>query len=435
MQRFVLSVAALAFSVAASTAGVCAAQEEDEDEVQAMPARLVLASAARPALVGPMVERLQALGGSGLVLDQTQRRRLDSARAAAQRTADAPTSSQLRAAVFRSVDVAVRGVLPLALRPTAAGRLRALAPIRDRAAVDAARTRVTRIRGRVSNRRVRAACDQVVALATLALARMTSEDAAQNTARGAGSALADVVAATVAAGAPAQAALDTVLGTDTVVTGSISKGPFVAGSSVTVVALDDHGVAIAAARRTVTTNDRGEYTLELPHHGLVSIEAHGRAYDELTGQVSRGALRLRALARTSDGAGTMNANVVTDACYERTLHLLSEGSEFSAAVAQAERELFTGFALGTSGAAGRRMRVDRDPELLTSSATVIEAANAAGITVQSLMDHLARDLADDGIVEPRLQDLLHRAYDSVDVTEVRARFDARFGDTSRHEAR
>ena len=416
MQRFVLSAAILALALVAGSPALSAAQERV--------VRLEIVEAARPALIAPMVERLKARAGSGLSLDETQSRRLDLAGAAMRRATATPTDAQLRAAVLQSVDVAVRGVLPLALPQDAALRLRALAPIRDRGTLDAARIRVTRMRARVTNRRVQAACDAVLTMMTQPIGRSTAVEAAS----AAGRALADVVASSVAAGAPVQAAFDTVFGPGTVVTGSVSKGPFLSDSSVTVAALDDRGTAIAPAVRTRTINDLGEYAVELPHRGLLSVEARGRAYDELTGEVSSDPLTLRALARASEGAGAMNANVITHICYERTLRLLRRAPGFSAAAARAERELFRELALATPATAGRRMRVDRDDRLLTLSAAIIEAANASGVTVQALMDRLASDLADDGALQPRFRAALLRAQRTIDGAEVRARLDRRFGE-------
>ena len=87
------------------------------------------------------------------------------------------------------------------------------------------------------------------------------------------------------------------------VRGSVQKGPFALGSSVTVYPADDRAHPDGRAFPTQTSNALGEFELSVPHRGLAFVEARGFHYPEATGNLSHAPRTLRARARAARSRG------------------------------------------------------------------------------------------------------------------------------------
>ncbi len=224
-------------------------------------------------------------------------------------------------------------------------------------------------------------------------------------------------------------------------TGSVQKGPFVIGSSVVVSPLNASNLQPTGQTfLTNTKNDRGEFEVVFEATGPVSVEGEGYYYNEITGSLSGAELTLRAFfVPTGTGLQEAYLNLVTHLTTERIKVLVTGGTAFEPAVAQAEGELFNGLDLTRDGftpaVAGIRMNVlggdnEDNAYLLLMSATLLQTANArpAGsleAKIQELLNQMALDLAD-GTFEASLRVELATALSLVDLSFVETQLAARF---------
>jgi hypothetical protein len=195
------------------------------------------------------------------------------------------------------------------------------------------------------------------------------------------------------------------------VSGAIQKGPFILGAQVQVNVLDAAGDPTGAVFNTTTTNDKGEFSVTV-EPSVVELVTEGFYYNEATWSLSAAPISMRALAELdSAGAQQIYVNAVTHMARPRALSLYAGGAELSDAVAQAETELASAFPLvaPASLAPGTAMNAlggddDSNAYSLAMSCLVAQVAqwSSDGADVdaqlQQLINNVASDLADDGVV-------------------------------------
>ncbi len=121
--------------------------------------------------------------------------------------------------------------------------------------------------------------------------------------------------------------------------GSVQKGPLVEDSVVRAVYVWSEDEASSQTFETRTTNDMGDFSLDLPSSGLLSVSVSGRHYDEALGRLSHTPITLRAYGELSGAETLVHVNALTDLSFARVSHLVSTGMGFTEATIQAEREL------------------------------------------------------------------------------------------------
>ncbi len=99
--------------------------------------------------------------------------------------------------------------------------------------------------------------------------------------------------------------------------GSAQKGPFAAGAVVHAVYVDPRGRAAPEEFETETTNDLGDFSLDLPALGILSLVATGRYYAEALGRLSNAPISLRAYRSVSKDDAAVHINAVTDLTFDR----------------------------------------------------------------------------------------------------------------------
>jgi hypothetical protein len=122
--------------------------------------------------------------------------------------------------------------------------------------------------------------------------------------------------------------------------GKVQKGPFIAGTIVTLNELNNNLNQTGKSFTTSITDDIGSFellNLELGS-GLVMLTANGFYFSELYGTLSSGSLSLQTIADL-DGNETLNINILTHLVKGRTEKLVSEGANFQQASSQAKNEL------------------------------------------------------------------------------------------------
>lgn len=228
--------------------------------------------------------------------------------------------------------------------------------------------------------------------------------------------------------------------------GSVQKGPFVLGSSVQVTPIDAAGEPLGDVYPTATNNDLGEFSIELPMPGPVSIESSGFYYNEVSGELSGAELTLRAIY-VSSGPGPQEAyvNLITHLTEGRVRTLLGQGQEYGEAITQAEAELRVALGVGLPdfdpAAVGTDMNLlggnaPANQYLLAVSSVLAQVGviRAGGVdgpidaNLQAAVNEISSDLADDGSIGPALRAEVDAGDLALDSAAVMAAFAARLAE-------
>jgi cysteine-rich repeat protein len=228
--------------------------------------------------------------------------------------------------------------------------------------------------------------------------------------------------------------------------GAVQKGPFVIGSTIDVALLDSSGNPTGAVYRTSTSNDLGEFSIELPKAGPVLVEGDGFYYNEVTGRLSEASIVLRAVYRaTKTPTQPVYVNLITHLTHRRIGVLALQGETLANATAIAEDELQVALGIGLAdleiAEAGTSLNIlggdtlDNAYLLAVSSVLAQAGVNLAGglegpvdANLQELVNRIALDLADDGAIAPELRADIDAGELAVDSSAVMIALAARLAD-------
>ena len=183
------------------------------------------------------------------------------------------------------------------------------------------------------------------------------------------------------------------------VAGLAQKGPFVKGSAVTVYELE--GRSLNPTGRIFTTkvsSDKGEYAFQKLNIAsqYAVFEASGYYRNEVTGDVSSGAISLSALVDLSE-RDSVNINVLTHMENEYVHNLVQIGADFADAKKIADANIGAAFGMNISKDFERLNVLGsgaEDTELLAISLMLQSDLNA-GKLVERLAE-ISKDVAKDG---------------------------------------
>lgn len=208
------------------------------------------------------------------------------------------------------------------------------------------------------------------------------------------------------------------------VNGVIFKGPFRAGSTLTLTPLTDALLPNGEALTLAVGADDGSYSAEVEIGGLILATARGLALDEAKGDYREAELVLTAYAVAGAGAFDLHLNVLTDLSRGRVEVLIGEGVAPAEAITQAEAELSEALPVGVGGPGVRGAGLDPYGDgyaqswLFAVSSTLAQAGHdMEGIGLGSLpvlMDQLRDDFADDGVLREQLVEAIYRAESHLD---------------------
>jgi cysteine-rich repeat protein len=225
--------------------------------------------------------------------------------------------------------------------------------------------------------------------------------------------------------------------------GSVQKGPLVLGSSVEVAPLDAAGNPTGTVFGTSTINDAGEFWVEVPKSGPVSIEGSGYYYNEITGDISGSWISLRAIYMASKTeTHPITINPVTHLTHERVRTLRDQGQTFADAIAIAEQELQVALGIGLAdldiaqpGTALDILGGDTPDNAYLFAVSTVLAQGGVDLAggpdgsidghLQVLMNEIAFDLADDGQIAPELRATIDAAELGFNTATVEAALAAR----------
>jgi hypothetical protein len=133
------------------------------------------------------------------------------------------------------------------------------------------------------------------------------------------------------------------------VQGSVAKGPFLLGSSVTISSVDDAGNPTGMSFPTTTSDDLGNFSATFAYRGAALVSANGYFFNEVENALSASSVTLQSYAEfTNGGPQLATVNCVTALTSQRVKTLLGDGQSLAAAARQAQSELTSALAIGGS---------------------------------------------------------------------------------------
>jgi hypothetical protein len=210
-------------------------------------------------------------------------------------------------------------------------------------------------------------------------------------------------------------------GEDVVVTGTAEKGPFVAGSTLTVSDLSPDGTRTEVGTTDVT-DGLGSFEFGIEESSLLELSMLGSYRDELDGLPSPSDITLLSVVKLSSAEDqTTHINVLTHLASARAVDLLSKGESAGTAIAQAGDDVLAALSPVVDGPAipdfgDLTLFVSTDPNaylLAISSIFYQYALDEAGQSgdvdaeLQALIDGLRADLEDGDIDDTATLDALH----------------------------
>ena len=188
------------------------------------------------------------------------------------------------------------------------------------------------------------------------------------------------------------------------VNGSVQKGPFIQGSSITIQALDDNLEPIGKNYQTQTTDDKGSFSVgKQINNQFVEIIANGYYFNEITGKVSTAPITLRSYSDLSEG-GTVNVNILTTLEMARIKYLVTEKQmSLVEARLQAEKEILSIFNIPTTmlGVSFDKMDISQAGDanaVLLAISIMMQYGRSEGEMLE-FITKVAADVANDGVLD------------------------------------
>ena len=215
------------------------------------------------------------------------------------------------------------------------------------------------------------------------------------------------------------------------VNGSVQKGPFTQGTTITIQALDEKLNPTGKNYSTKTTDDAGSFNIGSQIESrYVEIMAVGYYFNEIEGKVSSSTLTLRSLSDLSE-EGKTNVNLLTTLESDRMRALVEEGKTIAEARKQAEQEIFAVFNIpNTVGDTGfDKMDItsgtDADAILLAISAS-LQAGQSVG-ELSELISKIAGEVANNGaLTSDIIRNRIIEGCKKVDADAVRSNLTSRY---------
>jgi hypothetical protein len=190
--------------------------------------------------------------------------------------------------------------------------------------------------------------------------------------------------------------------------GYAQKGPFLMGSEVTIIELDD-GLDPTGKVFFSTIEDNFGY-FSFPdvefRSNYVQLKVEGEYYNEVTGGVnSLSEIILQSIVDISDNS-TININIITHLVQARTLQLVNNGIDYSSAYEQAYHELLTIFCIADSDFIKPETLnlcvSDVNGGILLLVSSIIQSNIGSGLIFSEFLTLLTNDFKDNGLIDNEL---------------------------------
>ena len=181
-----------------------------------------------------------------------------------------------------------------------------------------------------------------------------------------------------------------------VFSGYAQKGPFVNGSSVAIIELDENLDQTGKTYFTTIMDNFGSFeqkNIELISN-YVELKADGYFFEEIGGSTSIAPITLYALVNIAD-VTSANLNVLTHLEKPRVEYLVKQGNSFSAAKQQALREILAIFGFSPSQTLSERLNLTDDAILIAISCILQGNSGVVGALVEFMVS-ISADIKEDG---------------------------------------
>ena len=186
--------------------------------------------------------------------------------------------------------------------------------------------------------------------------------------------------------------------------GYSQKGPFLKGSTVYLYELAD-GRTLKQTNGNFTSNitrDDGYYKFNsrdlVSQYALIVVDGHYR--NEVTGDVSNAAIKLKAISDVHKHSAGANVNVLTHLEYERVYYLVTKKKmKVSAAKRQAQREILKQFHIELDeDMDSENMDVfgDSDADAALLAISILLQGDRSEADMMALLTEITNDIAEDG---------------------------------------
>ena len=215
--------------------------------------------------------------------------------------------------------------------------------------------------------------------------------------------------------------------------GQFQKGPFIVGTEITIQELNTDLTPTGRSFQTETTSNLGDYLLPISlTSSLVEVSANGYYFNEVTGALSNGTLRLSALADTSDNT-TININILTHLAKKRIRALVATGSTFSEAKQQAETEVRSLFSFDDSNttlASFDQMDISQtggSNAFLLLASSIFQTAYESSAELSEFIESISQDLSGDGTVNDNaITDLISTTELTIELEVIRTNLETKY---------
>lgn len=213
--------------------------------------------------------------------------------------------------------------------------------------------------------------------------------------------------------------------------GAFQKGPFIAGTTVTIQELGED-LKPTGITYTTVTDDAGRFNASNIKSRFVEVFADGFYFDELNNAKSKAPVTLRAILDLTASASKPSINTLTTMQTERLREVKKSGKTFQQAEADSRNAVLNVFGLSTNSVA----RLDSinltgtaagDESLLRATVALLQVASHQSSSVEAelttLVAKLGSDLKDDGQANGTAKDFvagLKSAQTQVDTEYVRS---------------
>lgn len=213
--------------------------------------------------------------------------------------------------------------------------------------------------------------------------------------------------------------------------GAFQKGPFIAGTTVTIQELGDD-LKPTGVTYTAMTDDTGRFNASNIKSRFVEVFADGYYFDELNNAKSKAPVTLRAILDLTASATKPSINTLTTMQTERLREVKKSGKTFQQAEADSRNAVLNVFGLPANAVT----RLDSinltgtsagDESLLRATVALLQVASNQSSSVEAelttLVAKLGSDLKDDGQANGAAKDFvagLQSAQTQVDTEYVRS---------------
>ena len=186
------------------------------------------------------------------------------------------------------------------------------------------------------------------------------------------------------------------------VTGSVQKGPFINGTSISMFELNSSLQQTGNTFNTQILNNAGTFEIDNISltSSLVEFSASGYYFDEIKGDKSISQLNLYALSDITD-ISTVNVNILTHLEKQRVEYLIKQSKTFSEAkkMAQAEILAMLGFSQSEmNNSETLDISVNNESNAILLAISIILQGNRSVGDLTELMANISNDIREDGVL-------------------------------------